>query len=124
MEDQTKVVITVVATTKGACTVPPPSLTERTGFGVFLSGSAGVNGGGGRQLDAGAKVHRRLSPAVQAACSNLLTEDVLQQILSCTQGLGCRARATRARARAGPFPDVIPRRFFAAQCEWWGLRWS
>ena len=61
----------------------------------------------------------------QTAVSNLLTEDVLQQILSCSLWLHCRTHAhTHAHTHAyiEQFPVVIPRQFFAAQCESGGLK--
>lgn len=98
-----------------------------TTFDVYVAARPDVNKGRGEHFDPQPKfTGPRLWPTVQTAFRNLLTEDVLQQILSCTQWLSGRARGAQAHTHThtGLSPDVIPRQFFAAQCESWGLRCS
>lgn len=81
-------------------------------------------------LTLGAKVYRRLLPIGKTALGNLLTEDVLQQILSCSpHWLNSRAHGLHAHAHAHShtvrFPSCHPpRRSSAAWRELPGLRWG
>lgn len=64
-------------------------------------------------LTLGAKVRRRLLPIGKTVLGNLLTEDVLQQILSCSPTgsivghMGCTRTHVHTRTQYG-FPVVIP----------------
>lgn len=73
-----KVVIKLLAATKGACPFPPSSRTEMTTFDVYVAARPDVNKGHAGILTPVPKFKCRLSPTVQTAFSNLLTEDVLQ----------------------------------------------
>ncbi len=103
-------------------------LAQMTTSYVYVVARRDASKGRRSHFDTGAKVHWRLLPIGQTALSNLLTEDVLQQILSCTLWLDCRTHVLHAHTHTHmhtvQFHVVIPRHFSAAQCELWGLRWS